>query len=57
MAEIKYRFLPEKFIQELAYLAQADLPDLSKLKVAKLLYFCDKYHLLKYGRPVTGDVY
>ena len=57
MAEIKYRFLPEKFIQELAYLAQAGLPDLSKLKVAKLLYFCDKYHLLKYGRPVTGDVY
>ena len=57
MAEIKYQFSSEKFIQALAYLAAAGLPQLSKLKVAKLLYFCDKYHLLKYGRPVMGDVY
>ena len=38
-------------------LAQANLSSFTKLKVVKLLYFIDKYHLLKYGRPVLGDIY
>lgn len=57
MADAKFQFDSEKFVQVLAYLAQARLPRLDKLKAAKLLYFCDKYHLLRYGRPVLGDVY
>lgn len=28
-----------------------------KLKLVKLLYFADKYHLIKYGRTVTNDKY
>ena len=31
--------------------------DLTKLKAVKLLYFLDKNHLLKHGRPVLGDNY
>jgi len=27
------------------------------MKAAKLLFHADKYHLLKYGRPVIGDQY
>jgi uncharacterized phage-associated protein len=57
MAEVRFQFDPEKVIQALTYIANADVSELSKLKAAKLLYFCDKYHLLKYGRPVLGDAY
>ena len=57
MSVIRFQFQPEKVAQALAFFAKAGLPELSKLKMAKLLYYADKYHLLKYGRPVTGDVY
>ncbi|MBF0388249.1 MAG: SocA family protein [Candidatus Omnitrophica bacterium] len=30
---------------------------MSKLKICKLLYFADKHHLIRYGRPILGDVY
>lgn len=57
MADVRFEFDPEKVVQALAYIASAGVPELSKLKAAKLLYFIDKYHLLKYGRPVLGDAY
>ena len=28
-----------------------------RLKAAKLLYFADNQHLVRYGRPMTGDRY
>jgi len=28
-----------------------------KLKLVKLLYFADKFHLIKYGRTITNDEY
>ncbi len=27
------------------------------MKICKLLFFADKEHLLRYGRPITGDTY
>jgi len=30
---------------------------LSFMQVVKLLFYCDKIHLKKYGRPITGDNY
>lgn len=27
------------------------------MQIAKLLYFADKLHLKRYGRPITGDTY
>jgi uncharacterized phage-associated protein len=57
MVDVQFRFDSEKLVQALAYLAHAKLRRLDKLKCAKLLYFSDKYHLLKYGRPILGDVY
>jgi uncharacterized phage-associated protein len=54
---IRFKFIPEKFTACVAMLAQAGLDELTKLKIVKLLYFIDKTHLLKYGRPVLGDVY
>lgn len=57
MADVRFQFDPEKTVQALAYMAQAGVKELSKLKAAKLLYYCDKHHLLQYGKPVLGDVY
>jgi uncharacterized phage-associated protein len=57
MAQLRFRFAPEKLVQALAYFAGRDIRDLDKMKAAKLLFHADKYHLLKYGRPVLGDMY
>ena len=46
----------KKTITILNYLA-TKVNSLSKMKVAKLLYYIDKTHLLAYGRFVTGDSY
>ncbi len=54
---VNFPYEPKKFVAALGYFASQRLPELSKLKAAKLLYFCDKYHLLKYGAPVLGDQY
>lgn len=54
---IRFKFHTDKLAACIALLAQENLPELTKLKVVKLLYYIDKYHLTRYGRPVTGDVY
>lgn len=57
LTNLKFDF--EKFISCLTYFARhcPAHPDLTKLKLAKLFYFLDKYHLLNYGRPIIGDNY
>jgi uncharacterized phage-associated protein len=57
MMNIRFRFDPEKLVQALTYFAGNGIDDLDKMKVAKLLFHADKYHLLRYGRPVIGDSY
>lgn len=57
MAQIRFRFAPEKLVQALVFFAQRGIRDLDKMKAAKLLFHADKFHLLKYGRPVIGDQY
>lgn len=53
---IRFRFDPAKAIAALAFLA-GRVSDLDAMKSAKLLYFADKAHLLRYGRPILGDAY
>ena len=57
MPHLRFRFAPEKLVQALALFAERGVRDLDKMKAAKLLFHADKYHLLKYGRPVIGDQY
>jgi uncharacterized phage-associated protein len=57
MSHIHFQFQEEKLIQALAFLSFRGVGDLTKLKASKLLYFADKIHLNKYGRPITGDSY
>jgi len=53
---IRFRFEREKMVAVLAFFASR-VSDVDVLKSAKLLYFADKRHLLRYGRPITGDNY
>jgi uncharacterized phage-associated protein len=39
------------------YLASKDVPELTKYKICKLIFLADKFHLVKYGRIITGDKY
>ncbi|HTR47426.1 MAG TPA: Panacea domain-containing protein [Verrucomicrobiae bacterium] len=57
MYNLTFEFNLEKLVQAIAYFSKAGVPDLTKLKIAKLLYFADKEHLLEYGTPIIGDVY
>jgi uncharacterized phage-associated protein len=57
MGDIKFEFSLDKLIHAIAFFFESGIQDLTKLKVAKLLYFADKTHLLEYGRPILGDVY
>lgn len=57
MRQIRFRFDPEKLVAALAFFASRGVPDLDVMKTLKLLYFADKTHLLRYGRPIIGDDY
>ncbi len=55
MANVRFRFDEEKGKAAIAYLAWHNLPELSKGKICKLIFLADKHHLVRFGRPVTGD--
>ena len=41
----------------LVYLASKNLPNFDKYRAVKLLFLADREHLLRFGRPITGDSY
>jgi hypothetical protein len=53
---IMFEFDLEKFVAAMAYMA-SKVSDLTPFRAAKLVYFADKFHLTRYGRPVIGDWY
>lgn len=55
MRPIRFKFDPEKLVQTLAFFVFRGVTDLDTMKAVKLLYFADRDHLLKYGRPIVGD--
>jgi uncharacterized phage-associated protein len=57
MKSLSFPFRVEKLVQALVFFSKAGIRDLTKLKAAKLLYFADKEHLVKHGRPILGDDY
>ncbi|MFH1477845.1 MAG: Panacea domain-containing protein [Verrucomicrobiota bacterium] len=46
-----------KATQALNFFALKNSGEISKYKALKLVFFADRFHLRKYGRPVTGDEY
>lgn len=57
MPKLQFSFNLAKFVQALVFFSKNGVSDLTKLKAAKLFYFADKEHLLRYGRPIIGDMY
>ena len=47
----------KKVTQVINLFARLSGNKIDKLKVIKLIYFADKYHLRKYGRTITEDLY
>ncbi len=47
----------KKATQALNFFAQKKGGKINKMKALKLIYFADRLHLRKYGRPIVGDAY
>lgn len=53
---IKYQPNPQKILEGLIFLAR-EMPGKDFHSLLKILFYADKFHLQKYGRPVFGDTY
>ncbi|OGG36769.1 hypothetical protein A2110_01000 [Candidatus Jorgensenbacteria bacterium GWA1_54_12] len=47
----------KKATQAINYLTQKEGGQIDKLKLIKLVYLADRYHLRRYGRPIVNDAY
>lgn len=47
----------QKATQTINYLARKEGGKINKLKLIKLIYFAERYHLRKHGRPIINDTY
>src|SRR5207237_3271008 len=52
-----FSFSHRKATQALNFFAHRAGGSINKMKALKLVYFTDRYHLRRYGRPVVGDEY
>lgn len=52
-----FPFSHRKTTQVLNFFARQSGGEINKLKALKLVYFADRYHLRRFGRPITGDEY
>ncbi len=55
VVSVRFNFDEEKAVAAIAYLSSRGISDLSKGKICKLIFLADKHHLVRFGRPVTGD--
>jgi hypothetical protein len=54
---VEFKLEWNKALAAITFLAAHDVPALSKGKLCKLVFLADKYHLVRFGRTVTGDCY
>jgi uncharacterized phage-associated protein len=55
--KIRFDFDFDKFLAVIHYITTKDVPELTKYKICKLLFLADKFHTVRYGRPIIGDRY
>ena len=51
---IHLEFDHEKATQAINFFARESGGQINKMKAIKLIYFAERYHLRKYGRPITN---
>jgi uncharacterized phage-associated protein len=56
MRPVKFGFNERKALEALALIAELH-PGFTPLYIAKILFFAEKWHLNRYGRPIIGDTY
>lgn len=54
---MSFPFSHRKTTQTLNFFARQSGGEINKLKALKLVFLADRYHLRRYGRPITGDEY
>jgi len=54
---VSFRFSFDKFLAAIQHMATEEVPELDTYKILKLLFLADKQHLVRFGRPITGDRY
>lgn len=47
----------KKITQALNYLIEKEKGQINKMKAVRLMYFTERYHLRKHGRPIIADLY
>jgi uncharacterized phage-associated protein len=52
---VEFTFDSERAVAAIAFLASRNLSALTKYKLCKLIFLADKYHLVQFGRTITGD--
>jgi uncharacterized phage-associated protein len=57
MSNIKFPFDTNKAIQAVLWLLHRNNGAMDKLTLVKMMFFADREHLVKYGRPVIGGTY
>ena len=55
--EICFGYDPAKATQVVLWLVHKHLGPLDKLKLVKLVFYADRQHLARYGRPIVGGCY
>lgn len=55
--KILLEFDYKKATQAINYLVNKEGGQIDKLKLIKLIYLADRYHLRRYGRPIMNDAY
>ena len=57
MSEIRFPYDREKAWQAILWFAGKHGGSIDLLKLVKLLFYADREHLVRYGRPITGGTY
>lgn len=55
--DVQFQFDFPKTLAAITYIASQNVPELTVYKTLKIIFLSDKYHLVRYGRPITGDAY
>jgi len=54
---ISFPYNPNKAAQAILWLLNSNHGSMDKLKLVKLIFYADRAHLSKYGRPIVGGNY